>query len=87
MKTYRRYLIGMAAVFLLLGFVLGGMSMLLDLTSFFKGMCQGASVMLIVCATYIGARHLWWGSAKRDDAGATWLPSREQNQADGADRP
>ena len=87
MKTYRRYLVAMAAVFLLLGFVLGGMSLLLDLHSFFKGMCQGASVMLIVCGTYIGARHLWRGSAKRDDAGSTWLPSRERNRVERADQP
>ena len=78
MKTSRTYLTAMAAVFLLLGLVLGGLYLWLDLHGFVGGMFTGASVMLIVCGVYVLARFVWWGRGHNGADAADWLPSRER---------
>ncbi|UWX96952.1 hypothetical protein N2K95_15160 [Arthrobacter zhaoxinii] len=78
MKTSRSYLIAMASVFLLLGFVLGGLYLWLDLNGFVGGMFTGASVMLMICGVYVLVRYVWWGRGRNGADRADWLPSRER---------
>ena len=81
MKTYRKYLAAMGAVFHLLGLALGGLYLWLDPDGFFGGMFAGASVTSIIFGAYVYVRYLWW-DRERDAEAADWLPSRSRADRD-----
>ena len=78
MNTRSIYL-WMALIFLALGLGLASAYFLLDLSGFFGGMCAGAASVLLVLATYLFGRSIWWNRGKDRAGDGEWLPSRERN--------